>query len=130
MKRRAWLLLRDVVALHSEQIAQFGGRAGLRDKAMLESALARPRNRAAYASANDFDIAAAYAFGIAKNHPFYDGNKRTALVCAFVFLDLHGWQIEASEEDAVVMFTGLADGSVTEKALAEWLHAHCDQENT
>ena len=128
MKRRVWLATRDVIAFHGEQIAQFGGQAGLRDKPLLESALARPRNREAYTGADDFAIAAAYAFGIAKNHPFYDGNKRTALVCAFVFLDLNGWKIEVSEEDAVVMFTGLADGKITEKSLAEWLRASCDQE--
>lgn len=120
-----WLGVRDVVAFHAGQIAQFGGQSGIRDRGLLESALARPRNRAAYEKASVFDLAAAYAFGIARNHPFIDGNKRTALVSAFVFLDLNGWDVRATEAKAAVTFLALADGNLSEARLAEWLEQHC-----
>jgi death-on-curing protein len=91
---------------------------------MLESAMARPRNKAAYAKAPIFELAAAYAFGIARNHPFLDGNKRTALVCAFTFLELNGSEISAPEADAVLTFLALAEGKLAEDALAAWLKQH------
>lgn len=119
--RRVWLDARDAVAFHAEQIAQFGGQPGIRDRALLESSIARPRDKAAYRNSTVFELAAAYAYGIVRNHPFLDGNKRTALVCAFVFLELNGYQVTASEEEAVVTFLALAEGDATEEALAAWL---------
>ena len=119
-----WLDVRDAIAYHAEQIEQFGGQAGIRDQAMLESAMARPRNKAAYAKSPLFELAAAYAYGIARNHPFLDGNKRTALVCAFAFLEVNGQEVNAPEPDAVLTFLALAEGKLTEVALAAWLKRH------
>lgn len=119
-----WLETRDAVAFHAEQIALFGGQPGIRDESLLESALARPRNRAAHGEAKAFQLAAACAFGIARNHPFVDGNKRTALVCAFVFLELNGWEVQAPEAEAAVTFLALAEGKLSEEGLAEWLRRH------
>jgi death-on-curing protein len=119
-----WLDVRDAIAYHAEQIAQFGGQAGVRDQAMLESAMARPRNKAAYGK-KIFDLAAAYAFGIARNHPFVDGNKRTALVCSFTFLHVNGQEVTAPEPEAALTFLALAAGKLTESALAAWLKQHC-----
>jgi death on curing protein len=123
--KRVWLDVRDVVAFHAGQIAEFGGQAGVRDPGLLESAVARPRNRAAYAKPSLFELAAAYAFGIARNHPFIDGNKRTALVSAFAFLELNGWEVRAPEADATVTFLLLAEGKLSESMLAEWIEQHC-----
>src|SRR5882672_4989855 len=120
-----WLDVRDAIAYHAEQIAQFGGQPGVRNEAMLESALARPRNKAAYGKSTVFHLAAAYAFGIARNHPFLDGNKRTALVCAFAFLHLNGQEVTAPEPEAALTFLALAEGKLTESALAAWLKQHC-----
>lgn len=119
-----WLELRDVEAFHAMQIAEFGGLAGTRDRGALESALARPLNLSAYGEPSIFELAASYAFGIARNHPFVDGNKRTALVSSFTFLEINGVQVDAPEADAVLTFVDLAAGKLTEKALAAWLEAH------
>src|SRR5687767_190632 len=91
---------------------------------MLESAMARPRNRAAHAKSSVFELAAAYAFGIARNQPFLDGNKRTALVCAFAFLEVNGHEVNAPEPDAVLTFLALAEGKLSEDSLAAWLKRH------
>ena len=123
MKRWIWLDAADVTAYHAEQITEHGGSGGLRDRGLLESALARPHNLAAYGEPAAFDLAAAYAFGIAKNHPFVDGNKRVALVASVTFLELNGWQFMAAEEDAAIAFLGLAGGKVTEQDLSRWLEA-------
>ena len=120
-----WLERRDVEAFHATQIAEFGGLAGTRDIGALESALARPLNLTAYGNPSVFELAASYAFGIARNHPFVDGNKRTALVTCFVFLELNGHAVNASEADAVVAFVDLAAGKMPEKDLAKWLEARC-----
>ena len=119
-----WLDRRSVEAFHAEQLAEFGGLAGLRDEGALESALARPLNLAAYEKPSLFELAASYAFGIARNHPFVDGNKRTALVASFAFLELNGVTINAKEEDAVVAFVGLAAGKLSQNDLALWLESH------
>jgi death on curing protein len=119
-----WLDRRSVEAFHGEQLAEFGGLAGLRDEGALESALARPMNLAAYEEPSLFELAAAYAFGIARNHPFVDGNKRTALVASFAFLELNGVTVNAREEDAVVAFVGLAAGKLSQKELSSWLESH------
>ena len=125
MKRWIWLDAADVVAYHAEQIVEHGGSAGLRDRGLLESALARPRNQASYGEPSAFDLAAAYAFGIAKNHPFVDGNKRVALVTSVTFLELNGWRFLATEEEAAVAFLDLAGGRLTERELSRWLETNC-----
>ena len=120
-----WLELRDVEAFHAMQIAQFGGLAGTRDAGALESALARPLNLSAYGEPSIFELAASYAFGIARNHPFVDGNKRTVLVSSFTFVELNGYDVGAPEAEAVLTFVDLAAGKLPEKDLARWLEAHC-----
>ena len=124
MTRWRWLEAADLAAMHREVIAEFGGRPGLRDQALLESAAARPKNLAAYGPASAFDLAAAYAFGLARNHPFVDGNKRIALIASFTFLALNGWEVQAEETATVLVFVDLAAGKLDEKQLARWLEAN------
>ena len=119
-----WLERRDVEAFHALQISEFGGLAGTRDVGALESALARPLNLSAYGEPSLFELAASYAFGIARNHPFVDGNKRTALVSSFTFLTLNGWNVDVAETDAVLVFVDLAAGKLKESELAKWLEKH------
>lgn len=117
-----WLLIDVVLAMHKEQIAEHGGGDGVRGIGLLESALARPQNIHAYEPDADIArLAAAYGFGIAKNHPFVDGNKRTALVATRTFLLLNGFPLEATPADKYLAFIALADGSLSEDALAVWL---------
>lgn len=125
MKRWLWLDAADVAAYHAVQIAEHGGSAGLRDRGLLESALARPRHLAAYGKPGAFELAASYAAGIAKNHPFIDGNKRAAFVASVTFLELNGWQFAATEEASATAFLDLAAGSLTEQEMAGWLKANC-----
>lgn len=125
MTEPRWLLTRAVLALHSEQLAAHGGPTGVRDENMLESALARPKNIFAYVGDVSLcRLAAAYGFGIARNHPFVDGNKRTALFASILFLNLNGWDIESSKEDLYLTFLGLAEGTVSEEDLCSWFTAH------
>ena len=124
MTRWRWLEAADLIAMHREVIAEFGGRPGLRDQALLESAAARPKHLAAYGPASVFDLAAAYAFGLARNHPFIDGNKRIALIASFTFLALNGWEVQAEETATVLVFVDLAAGKLDEKLLARWLEAN------
>lgn len=122
MKTPKWLSTAIVTAIHDEAIYEFGGLAGIRDVGLLESALDRPRNRLAYEPKSHlFDLAASLCFGITKNHPFIDGNKRTALLATRAFLFLNGYALEPSEEDEVLTLVSVADGSVTESALVSWL---------
>ena len=117
-----WLRLDAVLAMHRRQIAEHGGGDGVRDLGLLESALARPQNVAAYEPEADIArLAAAYAFGIAKNHPFVDGNKRTALVAARTFLLLNGFDLKATPVEKYTTFLRLAEGSLSEDELAAWL---------
>jgi len=111
-----WVLEEVVSTIHELQIAEHGGRSGIRDKGLLASALARPLHLFIYAEVPPdlAALAAAYAFGIARNHPFIDGNKRTALVVCRLFLSLNGRDIDASQEEKYQIFLGLAEGSVTE----------------
>lgn len=125
MKRPEWVEAETVRALHDQLLAAFGGLPGVRDEGLLVSALARPRTKAHYGSPNVFDLAAAYAFGLIKNHPFTDGNKRIGFAVAVVFLELNGQVVEAPEADAVVETLGLAAGDRTEAKYAEWLRRHC-----
>jgi death on curing protein len=120
-----WISKRAVLALHSEQLAEHGGSDGIRDESLLDSALAKPQNVFAYAeSPSIFTLAASYAFGIARNHAFIDGNKRTALVVSILFLNRNGWDIEAPREEVYYTFLNLAAGSVSEEELAVWFRAH------
>ena len=120
-----WVSTNVVLAIHDEQIAEHGGLPGLRDDSLLLSALARPQNLAAYGNPDIADLAAAYAFGIAGNHPFLDGNKRTALtVAAGVFLPLNGYELSASDIDTVTAMLAVADGSMSEPDFAAWLRTN------
>lgn len=122
MKQPIWLLLDAVYAMHKAQIAEHGGSDGVRDKGLLQSALARPENLYAYGENVDLAaLGASYAFGIAKNHPFVDGNKRTALVAVRTFLAQNGAEFKATAEDKYVMILKLAEGSLDEGALCEWV---------
>jgi death-on-curing protein len=123
-----WIAKAVVLALHDEQIAEHGGLSGLRDEGLLESALARPQNLWGYGTPDIVDLAAAYGFGIARNHPFADGNKRTSLVVTELFLELNGWELTAAEADIVHVWMELADSrsDITEAKFAEWLRAHVE----
>jgi death-on-curing protein len=118
-----WRWLREdvAVAVHGEQIAEHGGSSGIRDAGLLSSALARVHHRAAYRESTVFDLAAAYAFGIVSNHPFVDGNKRTGLLAAYVFLDLNGWELTASETEAVTAVLALAVNEIDEAGFSNWI---------
>ncbi len=120
-----WLDRPILEALHVDQVTEHGGSLGIRDAGLLESALARPRQKWHYEPGSDLaSLAAAYAFGIAKNHPFVDGNKRAALVAAYTFLALNDFELEAPEPEAVTMVLGTADGSLSEEDLASWIRSH------
>ena len=120
-----WLDSQVLEALHADQIIEHGGSPGIRDQGLLESALARPRHKWRYEPETELaELAAAYAFGIAKNHPFVDGNKRTALLAAYTFLAINDFELEAPETEAVSMILGTADGSISEGELATWIRAH------
>ncbi len=117
-----WVWISSTVAqsVHDRQLAEHGGAAGVRDPGALESALARPQNLAAYYQPDAADLAAAYAFGIARNHAFVDGNKRSAWVLARLFLALNNVQISFEREAAVTVMLALAAGELSESALADW----------
>jgi death-on-curing protein len=121
-----WVCVATEVALaaHAEQLAEHGGGEGVRDAGLLESAMARPRNLADYGDPDAAALAAAYAFGIARNHPFVDGNKRTAAVVSETFLVLNGHALEASDAELVVAMLALAAGELSEDELADWFRAH------
>jgi death-on-curing protein len=115
------LATRLVIAIHDEQLAIHGGSEGLRDASLLDSALDRPRNKWAYEQADLASLAAAYGFGIARNHPFVDGNKRTSLLAIYTFLGLNGVDFVVPETDAAAMILSLAAGEVSEDSLARWI---------
>ena len=116
--------LSAVLTIHAELIREFGGKPGIRDRGLLESALARPKHLHLYENADLFKLSAAYAFGVIKNHPFIDGNKRTGLVVAYAFLTINKVEMTASEEEATIVMLGVANSSVDEKVLAAWLQAN------
>ena len=124
MARWIWVRQDVVLALHDEQIAEHGGIAGIRDLGLVESALGRPQNLAVYGEPDAADLAAAYAFGLARNHPFADGNKRTAAVVSLLFLMLNGIEFSLSEPELVVMTLALAAGDLTEDEVARWFRDH------
>ena len=117
----AWLESRDILPIHEELLREFGGIAGLRDSGLLESALGSPRNHFAYGERDLFRLAAAYAVALTRNHPFVDGNKRTAFMAAYVFLGVNGHDFQACEEDVVRTMLLLAQKKLSEEELAEWL---------
>lgn len=119
-----WIEESVVWAVHEAQLAEHGGSAGVRDSGLLNSALARPQNLVAYGSPDAADCAAAYGFGIARNHPFIDGNKRTAFVCAELFLVLNGHELVADDLSCVTTMLAVAAGELNEASFAAWLRQH------
>ena len=119
-----WIDLSVVLAIHEQQIAEHGGSLGIRDLGMIESALGRPQNLLLYNDPDIFDLAAAYGYGLAQNHGFIDGNKRTAYVVTRLFLILNGYDISASAVDKVVTFEKVGKGEIDQAALASWLRSH------
>lgn len=122
MDEPIWMDSTDALIAHEMELAAHGGSQGVRDQGLLESALARPRNIWHYSAElpSLCTLAAAYAFGISANHPFVDGNKRTALLMSFAFLDVNGLQVTASQEDAYLAILALAAGELSEEHLAQW----------
>lgn len=120
----AWIQRRVIVAAHGEQLAEHGGAGGIRDAGLLESALARAQNLAAYGDPDVAALAAAYGFGIARNHPFVDGNKRAALIATELFLVLNGHELVAGDADCVLTVLALAAGELEEAEFAAWLRQH------
>jgi death-on-curing protein len=121
-----WLDASVVLAVHDEQLAEHSGAAGTRDRNLLASALARPEQLAAYGEPDVADLAGAYGFGLARNHPFIDGNKRTAFVAVELFLDLNGFTLTAPDADCVFAMLDLAAGKLEEAAFAAWIRQHCE----
>jgi death on curing protein len=119
-----WVDRRALMLLHAESLAEHGGGEGLRDEGLLESALARAENLAAYGSPDIADLAASYGFGLTKNHPFIDGNKRAAFLSVGLFLHLNGYRLRATQAEATLAMLGLAAGDITEPEFAAWLREH------
>ncbi len=122
-----WIIESVVHAIHDEQIAEHGGLQGTRDITLLQSALVRPRNLAEYEKPDIADMAACYGYGIAKNHPFNDGNKRTAFVVLELFLLMNGYSLIADDEACVLAMLSVADGSISETELAVWIRKHIEK---
>jgi death-on-curing protein len=116
-----WVRLDVIRAIHHEQLAEHGGASGVRALDMLESAIARPENLIAYGEPDLAELAAAYAYGIARNHPFVDGNKRTAFVVMELFLNLNNVELDARDEECVMIMLQVAEGSITEERLVVWI---------
>lgn len=123
-RRWRWLSADVLQAVHLEQLAEHGGAPGTRDEGLFESALARPQNLALYGDPDLFDLAAAYAVALAKNHPFVDGNKRTAYVAMELFLVLNGAELTADDGSATLTMLSVAAGDIDEPTLAQWLREH------
>jgi len=122
VKRLRWLTAEAVMAIHGELIARYGGAGGMRSEASLESAIARPRHLSAYGrNVTVARLAGAYGWGLLRNHPFVDGNKRIALAAMIVFLDLNGWELACNEAEETAMVLRAAAGEMTERAWTEWL---------
>jgi death-on-curing protein len=119
-----WLGRRIILAIHETQLARHGGALGVRDEGLLESALARPLNHASYGEPDIVELAALYAIGIARNHPFIDGNKRTAFAALVLFLSQNGMELEAPGAEAVVMMLAMAAGEVPDEAFTAWVREH------
>jgi death-on-curing protein len=122
--RFRWLAPDIIISVHEAQLAEHGGSAGTRDVGLLESSLARPRNLQAYGEPDFAELAAAYGFGIARDHPFVDGNKRTALVAVELFLDVNRYELVADDAACVLTMLALAAGDIDEPTLAGWIREH------
>ena len=123
--RWTWIVDSVALAIHEAQLAEHGGLPGIRNEGLFSSALARAQNVAAYGDRPDAaDLAAAYAFGLARNHPFLDGNKRTAFVVMELFLSLNGWTLDAVDAECISAMESVAAGDLQEKNLAAWLRSH------
>lgn len=125
MNEPVWLERSIIIAIHNQLLGRFGGIEGTRDEGLMDSAIHRPRQRYHYEQADLFDLAASYAHGLSKNHPFLDGNKRIAFMAAYTFLAANGQQLEAPEEEAVLQTLGLAAGEVGAEEYAAWLRDNC-----
>jgi death-on-curing protein len=121
-----WLTRQMIIAIHDEQLAIHGGASGLRDEGMLDSALDRPKNKWSYENADLPELAAAYAFDIARNHPFVDGNKRTSLLALYTFLGVNGIDFAVPEAEAAAIILSLAAGEVSEQSLTRWIRDNLD----
>ena len=119
-----WVALDVAIAAHAEQIAEHGGGEGIREAGLLDSAMARPQNLALYGDPDVSELAASHAFGIARNHPFVDGNKRTAAVVSETFLVLNGHVLTATDAELVITFVALAAGELSEEELTDWFRDH------
>lgn len=125
MRNIVWIMDELVLAVHDEQLAEHGGLSGVRDLGAVQSALARPRNLAGYEECDDIaQLAAAYAYGIARNHGFADGNKRTALVISDLFLMLNGYELTSLPAENVLTILAVADGSMPEEELVAWVRSN------
>ncbi len=120
-----WIDKRALVLLHDESLAEHGGAAGIRDEGQLDSALARPLNLDSYGTPDFADLAASYAIGLAKNHAFVDGNKRTAFLATGLFLHLNGYRLRVSQAEATLNMLAVAAGELDEPGFADWLRKHC-----
>jgi death-on-curing protein len=120
-----WVSKEALLLLHGESLAEHGGRSGLREPGLLDSALNRPLNLLAYGEPDASDLASSYATGIVKNHPFIDGGKRAAFLSVGMFLHLNGYRLQATQTDATLAMWRLAEGVMTEAEFATWLRAHC-----
>ena len=125
MREPGWVLRETVLALQERLLAEFGGASGVRDPGLLDSALARPQQLFAYGRPSHFELAAAYAFGLVRNHPFVDGNKRIGFTAAVLFLELNGHRFSASEAEATIKTFALAARDLDESGYAAWLKANC-----
>ena len=121
MLEPVWVTERVVLAIHEDQLVQHGGSAGVRDNTLLGASLARPKHLLAYGNPTIFDLAAAYCYSIAKNHPFVDGNKRTAFMVMYTFLGLNNYWLEVSEPEVVVKMEDLTKNIETQDSIALWL---------
>ena len=121
-----WLTREAVEIIHDEQLREHGGLAGIKDENSLEAALARPQNKAAYGEPSVFDLAAAYLFGIARNHPFSDGNKRTAYLAAYTFLRIHRLEVCANDGQVIDFVLGVAAGEIDEEGAAAFFRDHTE----
>ena len=124
MKHPEWILSETVLAFHEQLLAEFGGTPGVRDEGLLESALSRAENRFAYGHSSVAELAAAYTFGLVKNHPFVDGTKRIGFATGALFLEINGRKLMAGEADAVVQTLALAAGGITEQEYAAWFEVN------